>query len=77
MARDVSHWIIGQSHVGATPYLRYQVPPMWWEMFQPLEQSLPVFDVEGGGNVDQVGALGINLLAGERETRGIGADFDD
>lgn len=77
MARDVSHRIIGQSHVGATPNLRYQASPARWELFQPSEQSLPVFDVESCGSVKEVGTFSVNLFAGEREARGIGGDFCD
>ena len=77
MASDVSCRVVRQSHVSATPNLRDQVPSAWWELLQPSQQSLPVFDVERGGSVDQVGALGVDLFAGERQAGGVGADFDD
>ena len=50
---------------------------MWWESLQPSEQSIPAFDVEGWGSIDQFGAFGVNLFAGERQARGVGGDFHD
>jgi len=77
MGRSVPRRIVGQSNVGATPDLRDQVPSTWWEVLQPSEQSIPVFDVEGGGSVDEVGAFGVDLFAGEGQAGGVGGDFDD
>jgi hypothetical protein len=77
MARNIPRRVIRQSHISATPYLRDKIPSTWWETLQPSEQSVPVFDVEGGGSVDEVGAFGVDLFAGEREAGVVGGDFDD
>lgn len=50
---------------------------MWWVPLQPSEQSIPAFDVGAGGSVDQVGAFGVDLSAGERQAGGVGRDFND